>query len=297
VPISTPIANTSLYITDSQQRALPDGVAGELFIGGQGVARGYFERPELSAERFVKDPFSSQPDARMYRTGDRARWRADGVMEFLGRADFQVKLRGYRIEPGEIEALVRQMPGVNECVVLLREDRPGDQRLVAYVVPAPRTKIETQSIRDALRERLPEYMVPSSVLTIDELPLTPNRKIDRKALPAPEAVASSTAPTESARPESELDRSIAEVWQEMLGREAVGVDDNFFDLGGHSLLVVRVHRKLQEVLGRSLALTDLYRFPTIRALSSYLTAGSAGDSRKASERGAKRRELLQRRGR
>jgi natural product biosynthesis luciferase-like monooxygenase protein len=295
VPIGRPIANTSLYITDDKRRPLPAGVAGELFIGGLGVARGYFQRPELTAERFVTDPFSLLPGARMYRTGDRARWRKDGVMEFLGRADFQVKVRGYRIEPGEIEALVRQMPGVNECVVMLREDRPGDQRLVAYVVPAPRTKVDPAGIRDALRARLPEYMVPAHVLAIAELPLTPNRKIDRKALPAPDH---GPAPAqESAKPESEIDKQIAEVWQEMLGREGVGVDDNFFDLGGHSLLVVRVHRKLQEVLGRSLALTDLYRFPTIRALSSYLTAGSAGDSRKGSERGARRRELMQRRGR
>jgi natural product biosynthesis luciferase-like monooxygenase protein len=295
VPIGRAIANTSLYITDAKRRALPAGVAGELFIGGLGVARGYFQRPELNEERFVADPFSLRPGARMYRTGDRARWRSDGVMEFLGRADFQVKLRGYRVEPGEIEALVRQQAGVSECVVLLREDRPGDQRLVAYVVPAPRTKVDAQTIRDTLRARLPEYMVPSNVLLIDELPLTPNRKIDRKALPAPELGSAHAAPAESAKPESEIDRQIAEVWEEMLGREGVGVDDNFFDLGGHSLLVVRVHRKLQEVLGRSLALTDLYRFPTIRALSSYLTAGSAGDSRKASERGARRRELMQQR--
>jgi acyl carrier protein len=178
--------------------------------------------------------------------------------------------------------------------VVLREDRPGDQRLVGYVVPAARTKIDVASVREALRERLPEYMVPSNIISIDELPLTPNRKIDRKALPAPDVLSAHAAPTESAKPESEIDRAIAEVWQEMLGREGVGIDDNFFDLGGHSLLVVRVHRKLQEVLGRSLALTDLYRFPTIRALSSYLTAGSAGDSRKGSERGAKRRELLKR---
>jgi non-ribosomal peptide synthetase component E (peptide arylation enzyme)/acyl carrier protein len=293
VPVGRPIANTSLYVTDGKRRLLPNGVPGELYIGGLGVARGYFERPELSAERFVPDPFAGG-EARMYRTGDRARFRADGILDFLGRADFQVKLRGYRIEPGEIEALVRQLPGIAECVVVLREDRPGDQRLVGYVVPAARTKIDVASVREALRERLPEYMVPSNVISIDELPLTPNRKIDRKALPPPDVLAAHAAPTESAKPESEIDRAIAEVWQEMLGREGVGVDDNFFDLGGHSLLVVRVHRKLQEVLGRALALTDLYRFPTIRALSSYLTAGSAGDSRKGSERGAKRRELLKR---
>jgi acyl carrier protein len=293
VPVGRPIANTSVYVTDAKRRLLPHGVPGELYIGGLGVARGYFERPELTSERFVPDPFAGG-EARMYKTGDRARFRADGILDFLGRADFQVKLRGYRIEPGEIEALVRQLPGITECVVVLREDRPGDQRLVGYVVPAPRTKIDVSSVREALRERLPEYMVPSNIISIDELPLTPNRKIDRKALPAPDVLAAHAAPTESAKPESEIDRAIAEVWQEMLGREGVGVDDNFFDLGGHSLLVVRVHRKLQEVLGRSLALTDLYRFPTIRALSSYLTAGSAGDSRKGAERGAKRRELLRR---
>jgi acyl carrier protein len=294
VPIGKPIANTSLYVTDAKQRPLPAGVAGELFIGGLGVARGYHQRPELTEERFLTDPFSLRPSARMYRTGDRARWRSDGVMEYLGRADFQVKLRGYRIEPGEIEALARSLPGVGECVVLLREDRPGDQRLVAYVVPAGRAQLDAQAVREALRARLPEYMVPSDVLVIGELPLTPNRKIDRKALPAPDATGAQPS-VENKPPESEIDRQIAEVWQEMLGRDGVGIDDNFFDLGGHSLLVVRVHRKLQEVLGRSLALTDLYRFPTIRALSSYLTAGSAGDSRKATERGARRRELMQQR--
>jgi acyl carrier protein len=187
---------------------------------------------------------------------------------------------------------------VKDAVVIVREDRPGDQRLVGYLVPSEPgklDKLDQEAVKEQLRGHLPEFMIPAAFVVLAELPLTPNRKIDRKALPAPELGSAHAAPAESAKPESEIDRQIAEVWEEMLGREGVGVDDNFFDLGGHSLLVVRVHRKLQEVLGRSLALTDLYRFPTIRALSSYLTAGSAGDSRKASERGARRRELMQQR--
>jgi natural product biosynthesis luciferase-like monooxygenase protein len=296
VPIGRPIANTALYILDEKRRPVPTGVAGELWIGGLGVARGYFERPELTAERFVADPFSAEPGARMYRTGDRARYRDDGVVDFLGRADFQVKLRGYRIEPGEIEALVRKLPEVDECVVVLREDRPGDQRLVGYVVPAAGAKVDLDAVREMLRTEVPEYMVPAAFVRLEALPLTPNRKIDRKALPAPEQGAKPAAEGVAAAPESELDKKIAEVWQDILGRESVGLDDNFFDLGGHSLLVVRMHRVLGEALGRPLALTDLYRFPTIRAFTTYLNEGSGGDSKKAAARGAKRREMMQRRG-
>jgi natural product biosynthesis luciferase-like monooxygenase protein len=307
VSIGTPIANTSLYVTDEQRRLLPAGVPGELWIGGLGVARGYWEREELTAERFVNDPFSSfsttQP-ARMYRTGDRARWRHGdngiGTMEYLGRADFQVKLRGYRIEPGEIEALARKAPEVAECVVVLREDRPGDAKLVGYLVPAPGAKLSVDAVRDRLRAELPEHMVPSAFVLLEALPLTPNRKIDRKALPAPDAAKAPAADGggngASAAPENEVQQVLASVWQEMLGRDRVGIDDNFFDLGGHSLLVVRMHRKLQDELNRPLALTDLYRFPTIRSFATFLAEGGSGDSKKAAARGAKRREMLQRRG-
>jgi natural product biosynthesis luciferase-like monooxygenase protein len=297
VPIGRPIANTTLYVTDEKRRPVPVGVSGELWIGGEGVARGYWERPDLTAERFVADPFSREAGARMYRTGDRARYREDGVMDFLGRADFQVKLRGYRIEPGEIEALVRKLPEVDECVVVLREDRPGDQRLVGYVVPAGPAKVDLEAIREMLRAELPEYMVPAAFMLIESLPLTPNRKIDRKALPVPESRAKLATDEAGAKPESELDRSVAAVWQEVLGRDApVGLDDNFFDLGGHSLLVVRMHRRLNEALARPIALTDLYRFPTVRSFTTYLSEGSGGDSKKAAARGAKRREMMQRRG-
>jgi acyl carrier protein len=278
---------------------LPAGVDGDLWIGGLGVTRGYFERPELTKERFVRDPFSSQPDARMYSTGDRARFRTDGVLEFLGRSDFQVKLRGYRIELGEIESRARALPGVKDAVVIVREDRPGDQRLVAYLVPAAAAKLDKldqEGAREQLRAHLPEFMLPAVFVVLAELPLTPNRKTDRKALPPPQLQAAAGAVTEQKEtPQSETDQTIAKVWREVLGRDDVGLDDNFFDLGGHSLLVVRAHRQLQDALGRTLALTDLYRFPTIRKFSTFLSDGGSADTKKAGARGAKRREAMRRR--
>jgi natural product biosynthesis luciferase-like monooxygenase protein len=297
VPIGTAIVNTTFYVTDKRRRLVPAGVDGELWIGGEGVTRGYFERPELTAEKFVKDPFSSQPGARMYSTGDRARFRADGTLEFLGRADFQVKLRGYRIELGEIESRARGVPGIKDAVVIVRDDRPGDQRLVAYLVPSDLSKldkVDTEAVKQALRAQLPEYMIPVAFVVLAELPLTPNRKTDRKALPAPQQQAAATSEHKEA-PESETDQAIAKVWKDVLGRDEVGLDDNFFDLGGHSLLVVRTHRQLQEALGRPLALTDLYRFPTIRKFSTFLAEGASGDTKKAGARGAKRREAMRRR--
>lgn len=296
VPIGKAIVNTTFYVTDKRRRLVPAGVDGELWIGGEGVTRGYFERPELTAERFVKDPFSSQPGARMYNTGDRARFRADGTLEFLGRADFQVKLRGYRIELGEIESRARGVPGIKDAVVIVREDRPGDQRLVAYLVPSDLSqldKVDTEAVKQALRAQLPEYMIPVAFVVLAELPLTPNRKTDRKALPAPQQPTAANEHKEA--PSSETDQAIATVWRDVLGREEVGLDDNFFDLGGHSLLVVRAHRQLQDALGRPLALTDLYRFPTIRKFSTFLAEGAGGDTKKAGARGAKRREAMRRR--
>jgi natural product biosynthesis luciferase-like monooxygenase protein len=298
VPIGKAIVNTTFYVTDKRGRLLPAGVDGELWIGGKGVTRGYFERAELTSQRFVKDPFSNEPDARMYNTGDRARFRPDGVLEFLGRADFQVKLRGYRIELGEIESRARTAPGVKDAVVIVREDRPGDQRLVGYLVPADLSKVntfDTEPVRELLRAQLPDYMVPVAFVVLAELPLTPNRKTDRKALPAPQLQAAAGASEQKEAPESETDQAIAKVWRDVLGRDDVGLDDNFFDLGGHSLLVVRAHRQLQDALGRALALTDLYRFPTIRKFSTFLTEGASGDTKKAGARGAKRREAMRRR--
>ncbi len=290
IPIGRPIANTSIYILDRHHQPVPPGVPGELWIGGDGVVRGYLNRDELTAERFVHDPFR-ESGARMYRTGDLARFRDDGVIEFLGRIDHQVKVRGYRIELGEIEAALRRHEGIRECVVVAREDRPGDQQLVAYFTSTG-DGVDTDALRGTLRETLPDFMVPGHFVALAALPLTPNGKIDRRALPAPESVEPAAA-REYAPPTNDTEEVIATVWRETLGLSRVGVNDNFFDSGGHSLLVVRVHRSLSEKIDQPVNLTDLYRFPTIRSLAGYLT--EAGDElvKRGTDRAAKRRDALQ----
>ena len=296
VPIGRPILNTRLYVLDARMQPVPPGVAGELFIGGSGVVRGYRGRPELTAERFLPDPFAQEPGARMYRTGDWVRCRPDGTVEFLGRIDHQVKIRGYRIELGEIESLLRKHSSVRDAVVTLREDTPGDKRLVAYVVPEPGQSPSPAELRAYAKERLPEFMVPSTAVVLAAFPLTPNRKIDRKALPAPDHTASAREGA-YVSPQNEVEARIAKIWQDVLKLPQVGVEDNFFDLGGHSLLIVQVLAKVREATGRHLPMTDLFRFPTIRALAAHLASG--GDDEAALEasqdRGAARRELLQRR--
>jgi len=294
IPIGRPIANTELYILDENRQPVPIGVPGELYIGGDGVVRGYLGRPELTAERFVPDPYGGREDARMYRTGDLVRYRKGGVIEFLGRTDHQVKIRGHRIELGEIEARVHEYEGVLECVVVAREDTPGDQRLVAYVVTSE-TATDDGALREHLRKDLPEHMIPSHVVALDMLPLTPNGKVDRNALPLPDAV-STTSVIEYVAPTGEVEGKIAELWQDTLGLERVGMDDNFFDIGGHSLLVVRIHRSLKELLEQPVSLTDLYRFPTIRSFVDYLNSGGENESLKATaSRAQKRRESMKRR--
>jgi natural product biosynthesis luciferase-like monooxygenase protein len=297
IPIGRPIANTQLYVLDDRKRPVPVGVPGELYIGGDGVVRGYLNRAELTSERFVEDPFRAQ-GARMYRTGDLARFREDGIVDFLGRADFQVKIRGYRIELGEIETALGAHPAVREGVVMAREDTPGDQRLVAYVV-AKDAAPDPQVVRDFLRAGLPEYMVPSNVVVLERMPLTPNGKVDRKQLPAPDAVGGSNTKAEFVAPAGELEESIAAAWRETLGLEKVGIQDNFFDLGGHSLLVVRLHRRLTTVLPKPISLTDLYRFPTIASLSEFLGGdGGAAALGQSADRAKLRREMMaKRRGR
>ena len=293
VPIGRPIANTQLYVLDRERRPVPAGVPGELYIGGDGVTRGYLGRPELTAERFVGDPFTGG-GARMYRTGDLARFQDDGVVEFLGRADFQVKVRGHRIELGEIEAALARHPGVGDAVVVAREDTPGDQRLVAYIVSRG-AGAEPEALRTWLRETLPEYMVPSHIVRLDAFPLTPNGKVDRQRLPAPDA-ADVRPRTAFVAPGSALEETMATAWRETLGVDHVGVHDNFFDLGGHSLLVVRLHRQLAPAMPKPLSLTDLYRFPTIALLSGYLTADrTSGAVAESTDRARLRRERLERR--
>ncbi|MEM9194585.1 MAG: MupA/Atu3671 family FMN-dependent luciferase-like monooxygenase, partial [Myxococcota bacterium] len=290
IPIGTPIANTQLYILDADLEPVPVGVSGELYIGGDGVVRGYLDRPELTAERFRESPFG---EGRIYHTGDLARYREDGVVEFLGRVDHQVKLRGYRIELGEIETLLNAQPGVIEAAVVAREDTPGDQRLVGYAVV--RDELDANAIKAALRDKLPEYMVPAQVVALDALPLTPNGKIDRNAFPPPEKLQQVSEAVYVA-PESELQQKVAEVWAETLGREKIGLDDNFFDIGGHSLLVVRMHRTIKERLPQPISITDLYRFPTIRSFTGFLESdGKSETLKKTAARAAMRREMRRRR--
>ncbi|MFN0242929.1 MAG: MupA/Atu3671 family FMN-dependent luciferase-like monooxygenase [Planctomycetota bacterium] len=294
IPIGTPIANTQFYVLDKELRPVPIGVPGELYIGGDGVVRGYFNRAELTAERFVADPFRAGAhagNARMYKTGDLVRWRRDGTVEFLGRTDFQVKIRGYRIELGEIEAQLSLARNVREAIVLAREDTPGDARLVAYVV-ADTQRPEIADLREQLRAKLPEYMVPAHFAFLDRMPLTPNGKVDRKALPPPEALEENRAASYVA-PENGLETLLLELWQETLGQSKIGVEDNFFDIGGHSLLVVRLHRKLAKMVQQAVSLTDLYRFPTIRSLTDHLSSdGSSEELQKSADRGKARRESL-----
>ena len=286
IPIGRPIANTQIYLLDTELQPVPEGAIGELFIGGDGVARGYWNRPDLTAGRFLAAPFL--PERRLYRTGDLARYLPDGNIEFLGRADFQIKLRGFRIEPDEIETILEQCPGVRQAAVVLREDREGDKRLVAYLVSEATGAEASRALRNTLEAKLPEYMVPSSFAFMKELPLTANGKLDRKSLlemppPSPSVAMSVNSP------KSEIERVIAGVWQDALGIAAVGIDDNFFDLGAHSLTVAEVQATLQEVLGREIGLVDLFQFPTVRAFAGHL--GGTQQPGATSDRARRRRAV------
>jgi amino acid adenylation domain-containing protein len=258
--IGRPISNTRAYVLGAALQPMPAGVPGELYLGGRGLARGYLGRPGLTAERFVPDPFSSEPGARLYRTGDRARWRADGTLEYLGRLDAQVKVRGFRIELGEVEAALRRNPGVTDCVVLAREDAPGDRRLVAYVVGGA----DADALRAHLRQSLPEYMVPGAFVALEALPLTPNGKLDRKALPAPDLA---SAEETYVAPRTPVEEVLAGIWAEVLRLERVGVEESFFDLGGHSLLATRVVSRIRAVFGVELPLRALFEGPTIAEMA------------------------------
>jgi natural product biosynthesis luciferase-like monooxygenase protein len=299
ITIGRPIANTQIYILDANKQPVPTGVPGDLYIGGKGVVRGYLNREELTAERFINNPFIEGDDQKIYWTGDMARYRDDGAIEFLGRVDHQVKIRGYRIELGEIETLLGQHESVKENVLLLREDNPGDQRLAAYVIAnnnaTKDATIDAAALKAFLREQLPDYMVPSDFVVLDKFPLTPNAKIDRNALPSPQS-AQQTVSTEYAPPEDALEETIAKLWQDTLRVEKIGINDNFFDLGGHSLLIVRIHSQLKSLIEQPVSLTDLYGYPTIRSLSQFLNSGgSAATLKKSSDRAQRRRQMMGRR--
>ncbi len=293
ISIGKPIANTQIYLLNAELQPVPVGEIGELFIGGDGVARGYWKRPYLTAERFITIPSLSSQS--IYRTGDLARYLPDGNIEFLGRADFQIKLRGHRIEPGEIEDLLEHCAGVRQAVVVVREDREGDKRLVAYLVAEAAGTEAASVLRSTLESKLPDYMVPSAFEFLPALPLTENGKIDRKALlklPPPNLASSTVASQPQNEPGNEMERVVAVAWQDALGVACVGINDNFFDLGAHSLTVAEVQAKLQTELGREISILDLFQYSTVSALAKHL-AGTQSSSL-SSDR-AQRRKLARQR--
>jgi amino acid adenylation domain-containing protein len=274
IPIGRPIGNTQVYILDKYRQPVPIGVAGELFIGGDGLARGYLNRPEITSQKFIPDPFSTQAGARLYQTGDLCRYLPDGNIEFLGRLDNQVKIRGFRIELGEIETTLLQHPDVRECTVVAREDSPGDRRLVAYLALRTGASLSTSDLRRFLQARLPEYMIPAAFVTVEAFPLTPNGKVDRRALPAPgrdrldleEGFVAPRTPDE---------KVLAKIWMEVLGIDQVGVHDNFFELGGHSLRAVRLFSQIKATLGVELPLASLFQAPTVAGQAELLSPKGA----------------------
>ena len=281
LPIGRPLPNVRIHLLGPELREVPLGVAGEICIGGSGVARGYLGRPGVTADRFIPDPFG-EDGSRLYRTGDLARWLPDGQLDFLGRVDHQVKIRGYRIEPGEIEAALAGHPGLREAVVLARADQPGPARLVAYVVASSgETAPATAELRAFLKERLPAHMIPEAFVPLERLPLNTSGKVDRKALPRPVVERAGTA-ADFVAPESALQQAIARVWCELLGAERVGLHDNFFDLGGHSLLLIRMEGMLRDTLGpagRGVQVIDLFRHPSVASLAEHLEGGPAPPAR------------------
>jgi amino acid adenylation domain-containing protein len=265
-PIGWPIANTQAYILDDHQQPVAPGLAGHLYIGGASLARGYRNDPALTAERFVPDPFSAAPGARLYRTGDLARFLPDGQLAFLGRADRQVKIRGYRIEPDEITALLNTHPMIEESLVVAREDIPGDKQLIAYVVPAVGAPPSCKVLREFLQTQLPDYMLPAFFVFLRSLPLTPNGKLDRAALPAPDPSNSHTF----VAPRTVMEQRLSGILKSLLNLERVGVEDNFFQMGGHSLLGAQVIARVRDVFGVDLSLRNLFEHPTVGAMSAVI---------------------------
>jgi len=269
VPIGHPIANTQIYILDQNQNVVPEGVPGELYIAGVGLAQGYLNRPELTAERFVLNPFSDQPRALMYRTGDLARYRSDGALEHLGRFDYQVKVRGHRIELGEIEATLKEQDGVAQSVAVAREEGPGDKRLVAYFTALPGHTPSSSDLASHLKSKLPGHMIPSAFVRLESFPLTANGKIDRKALPAPQQPVIASHPQASAAT-SGLEIQLQNLWERVLGVRPIGIRDNFFEAGGHSLLAIRLFAQMEKVFGKNIPLATLFQAPTIEEFAEVL---------------------------
>ena len=292
IPIGKPIANTTLYILDERLNQVPIGEIGELYIGGAGVTAGYWKRPELTAERFLADHRSGDPEEVIYKTGDLARFRPDGNVEFIGRSDLQVKIRGFRIELGEIETVLGAHPGVQEVVVAAREDKTGTPLLAAYVIAKPGSGASARELQIYARQKLPDYMVPPVFTFLDRMPTTPNGKVDRKALPAPiPALGAGGEAAPASR--TELENTIARIWQDALGLDAVGLNSNFFDLGATSLNIAEAAASILSELKRELRVTDLFAHPTVTSLAAFLSGHSDSQSAdKGMERGAARREAM-----
>ena len=271
VPIGRPFANTQIYILDSHLQPVPIGVAGELHIGGAGLARSYLHQLELTEQKFIPNPFSNNSGDRLYKTGDLGRYLPDGTIEFLGRVDNQVKIRGFRVEPGEIEAVLSQHPAVQEAAIVVREDVPGSKRLVAYVVLNQATARVISELQHFVKQQLPKYMVPSAFVLLDALPLTPNGKIDRKALPAPDTTRHEGEGAYVA-PQTPIEEMLAGIWADVLAVKQVSIHDNFFDLGGHSLLATQLISRLRDTFCVEFPLRGLFESPTVASLSERLEA-------------------------
>ncbi|HMD49602.1 MAG TPA: thioesterase domain-containing protein, partial [Bryobacteraceae bacterium] len=267
LPIGRPISNVKIHILDRNLQPVPVGIPGEVHIGGPGVARGYLNHPELTAEKFITDPFSPEPGARLYKTGDLAHYLDDGEIEFVGRRDFQVKIRGFRVELGEIEAALVKHASIREALVIAREEGLNNKRLVGYVIAAAGFSPDVAELRKFLKHLLPEYMVPSDIVVMEEFPLTPNGKVDRKALPAPEP---SAASGDHVAATNFVEAQLVAMWEEILAKKPISVRDNFFDLGGHSLLAVRLMRRIEQLFKRKLPLTTLFEAPTIEQFAALL---------------------------
>jgi len=267
-PIGIPIPDLQIYLLDSHKQTVPVGVPGEIYVGGAGVARGYLHHPDLTADRFIPNPFSAEPNARLYKSGDLARWNPEGQLEYLGRQDAQVKLRGYRIELGEIEAAIKQYSEIRQALIMVREDQPGDRRLVAYIVPALNATLDTDILRGFLREKLPAYMIPAAFVKLDTLPLTANGKIDRKALPAPEM--SNWVNKEFVAPRSQTEQILSKIWMDILRTPRVSVQDSFFEVGGDSLLAIQAKWRIQDEFEITLPVQRIFEFPRLSDLAAQI---------------------------
>ncbi|MEL6820908.1 MAG: alpha/beta fold hydrolase, partial [Calditrichota bacterium] len=274
--IGRPVANTQIYITDEHLQPMPVGVPGDLWIGGDGLALEYLNRPELTAEKFSANPFSNEEGTLIYKTGDLARYLPDGSIECLGRSDFQMKLRGYRIEPGEIEAKLCEYTGVEQAVVCIKQFSEGDMRLVAYVISSKSLKENLTDIQAYLRKHLPDYMVPSAIMEMEEYPLTPNGKIDRKALPLP-GFNQTREKVVKEQPTDELEEALLDIWESVLMNKSIGIHDNFFQIGGHSLLAARIFARIEQQLGKRLPLATLFNVQTIAGLANFIREEKEAD--------------------